>query len=431
MHGKHPNSVPNIMTLTTKQLILFLSSTQTAHQQNTQTSALNSTTLQANLQLYDLTTNQIIHLRQKLLVQKNQKNSPQTRNTVEYRGPQQQQTWTMSPARLNMKQQMFAAAWDIIPPTTAGAWGLRLIQTGTVTLDDTADTYTRMMTLTGVKTPNDVTANHILQYLHGAQTTCKGRTLCQYLGHILGWGQRLNLEWANSANIQTWELMRRGLRKEDKIPPVHATPMTPDLLMRISERLGHDATLQLALQLAFQTGSRMDEIFRITKNMIYVVPRDMLSKELQRVSDSRTMKFVIVETRTDSKTGQTDPDDLRFVDVALCSQAQMTTLLNLMNSRRDDPLFTARDKLSRLLREHDLSDHSCKAGAALILTSLIKDELLPIEVLPLYLKHKRTVDPIQSVTAGYIHREGRINLLQAKKVFTAAIMMRTIIYRDI
>lgn len=281
-HERIASNVPNLSLITTKQLILFLSSANTTQQQKLRhTAAFDSLTVQTDQsQFSNITTTQLLQMRQKQLMQSKHKQfltNPHLQN--QHIHLQQRPTGTISQIRMDLKQQIFAEAWNIIPPTEAGMWGLKMIQTGTASL---ADTYTRMMTLQGVQQPSHVKPAHILAYLQRAQSTCKGRTLCQYLGHILSWGQRLNLEWADALHQPTWELMRRGLRKEDTTTPVHANPMTPELMIQISARLGHDVELKLALELAMQTGSRLDEIFRIVSSMIFIVPASMITKELQR-----------------------------------------------------------------------------------------------------------------------------------------------------
>ena len=87
--------------------------------------------------------------------------------------------------------------------------------------------------------------------------------------------------------------------------------------------------------------------------------------------------------------------------------------------------------MTTTLRDFGYTDHSMKGGTALLLSEMIRDDLLPIEILPLMLKHKTNKDPISSTTAGYLNSEARMNILQKKHVFEAAVLLRQRICQDI
>ena len=192
-----------------------------------------------------------------------------------------------------------------------------------------------------------------------------------------------------------------------------------------------DLEIGLAGTLAFLTGSRLDEIYRHTRDMYTIVTPTMLSQKLRNLVKQQHF-FVAISTGRESKSAAADPDDLRFVDIAVLDKRQLAFLkTRLEYGTSTSPIFSRRHQLTAELKKHYMTDHSFKAGTALILTEMVRDELIPQETIPLMLKHKSTVDPIQSVTSGYLGVTGRINMLQSKGTFDAAVHLRRIIFQDI
>jgi hypothetical protein len=72
-----------------------------------------------------------------------------------------------------------------------------------------------------------------------------------------------------------------------------------------------------------------------------------------------------------------------------------------------------------------------KGGTACLLSELIRDGELPEQALSMILKHKNNQDPVQSYTAGYLSVTARLNILQNKDIFKAAVLLRRMIFRDI
>ena len=146
-----------------------------------------------------------------------------------------------------------------------GKWTIDLIAVGTPSLADQTATFGRMMAIVGKSTPQEITFDDILKYLHRCTTTCLSQSINNYLGQILQLGLKYNMSWANDG---VWQLIRRGLRitsTERK----HATPMTPTIFHELQRRL--DLELGLGSTCAYLGGTRLDEIFRLRADMISIV----------------------------------------------------------------------------------------------------------------------------------------------------------------
>ena len=287
-----------------------------------------------------------------------------------------------------------------------------------------SETFQRMMTIVGRADPLATTHDDVLRYLHASSKTCKPQTLDQYAGQIRLWGERLKL---SRAQDPMWPLLRRGFRAQ-ATPRQHANPMTVDIFRQILAST--DLEIGLAGTLAFLTGSRLDEVFRYRNEMITIATTSMLSQKMKNLVKNHF--FVAISTGRESKSAAADPDDLRFVDIAVLDKRQLAYLKTLQKQGTStSTIFTRRHQLTAELKKHHMTDHSFKAGTALILTEMVRDELIPQETIPLMLKHKSTVDPIQSVTSGYLGVTGRINMLQSKGTFDAAVHLRRIIFQDI
>jgi len=314
-------------------------------------------------------------------------------------------------------------ALDVATPE--GAWAQRMVELGTPSLTPQAATYHRMMIITGVARPDDVSPGEVLRYLLRSTATCKGQTLDQYLGHILQWGTRIRLPWTGDP---MWTLLRRGLRLTST-PRVHAQPITVPAFHNLLQILSPQ--LALAATITFLTGSRVDEVFRHTQKMYHIIPQTDLSQTIiNETAHIRGLRFVVISTGKESKCGPQDPEDLRFLDVMALNDEQIRQLHTCLNAvRNDEPVHAHRSTLTSALNRHGYSDHSFKAGTAELLSELIRDDKIPEEIIPMFLKHKSTTDPIQSVTSGYLNIKGRANLLQRKQVFKAAFLVWSKIFR--
>jgi len=348
--------------------------------------------------------------------------------TLQVPQPSTQQS-THRPTHIQMRNGTQSQLWQSAFPhlniaTPEGAWAKQLIDLGTAALTTQAATYHRMMIITGTSTPSDVTPTEVLRYLLRSTTTCKGQTLDQYVGHILQWATRINLPWTSDP---MWPLIRRGLRLTST-PRTHALAITPTVFHELRQLLPLD--LSMAATIALLTGSRVDEVFRHTPRMYYLVPPSSLSAQLQReITHQPDLRFYVISTGKESKAGPQDPEDLRFLDVMALNYTQHLMLSDCTTSvGNDTTIFTNRATLTYAMNRLGLTDHSFKSGTAEILSELIRDELLPVETLPLILKHKSTQD-INSVTAGYLNIRGRANLLQRKQVFRAAHLIWTRIFK--
>lgn len=346
-----------------------------------------------------------------------------TSNTMAYHNKKQPNTTKIGP-HIPPGEKSSYPAFNLDLNTPHGAWANSVIARGTPTLAVQHSTYHRMMTLTGCATEEEVRMDHVIRYLHGATSTCKYQTLDTYAGQIRQHAIRSDFPWAQD---QIWSLLRRGLRCLST-PRQHAKPMETADFQAILNDLPPD--IALAATLAYLAGARVDEVFRIVPKAIVFVPADQLAKKLAAKVQSHI--FVTIATGKESKTGPTDDEDLRFLDIVLLDKAQTTTLTHLLRTRsKESSIFVGRDKLTRTLAAHGYTDHSFKGGAANLLSRMIRDEELPEEVLPLILKHKTLTNPIGSTTAGYLSTAAKLNIMQCKGTFTAAILLRREIFHDI
>jgi hypothetical protein len=169
----------------------------------------------------------------------------------------------------------------------------------------------------------------------------------------------------------------------------------------------------------------LDEIFRLTREHVTIVKGSFLTAEIHQLlttTFSEPMTFVVIQPKEQSKSGPTDPDAIRFVDVALLNLKEILTLIRLM--QEEGKIFRCRASLTKALTSMRYSQHSLKKGASDLLSHLLKQGLIPETILPLVLKHLNSLEQIGSVTVGYLSNAGRINLLIAKKMFHAAIWIR-------
>lgn len=298
-----------------------------------------------------------------------------------------------------------------------------MIQAGTKSLADQTQTVQRMLTITGRRSLEEASPDDVVRYLYQSQRTCLNQTLDQYCGQIRISAERSNLPWAD---LTIWPMLRRGL-KLMSTPRKHANPMTYQIFHQILQEV--DLELGLASTLAYLAGTRLDEIFRLHSFMITLVKIQDLAPRFKQTASK--FNFFLLSTGKESKTGPTDEDDLRFIDVVLLDRNQTASLMALKRAARTNPLFSRRSTLTAALNKHEMGDHSFKGGAANFLTEAIRDEILPATVLPLMLKHKNKTDPIPSVSSGYLSLTGRSNLMQEKKAFDAAVFMRRQLFRDI
>lgn len=308
-------------------------------------------------------------------------------------------------------------------PSTEGAspgmqWCIEMVRKGTTSISQSADVLVRLLRHYNIGV-NQVTLEHYLNWL--SIQTCKSQSVAQYAKVIRMAAERIGLAWAQESIIP---LMIKGL-KASASPKEGANPMIPAVFHQIKSKLS--MINQLALLIAILAGERLDETYRLSPEMVCVLNKQDLAPKYRNLRH----QFVVFDTKADSKTGPTDPDALRFVDVVLLDPSEVRQLRQLMNRTRDgDPLFKDRSEVQRELAKHRLSDHSAKKGCGDILSVFIRDELLPETILPLVLKHSAT-ENVPSVTAGYLSITGKSNILQAKQVFQAAVLLRRAICLDV
>lgn len=309
--------------------------------------------------------------------------------------------------------------------TPHGKWAFDTIQQGSKSMDDQSAVFMRMMNLAQVEHVGQTTADHVLKFLYNSSKTCLPQTTSKYMGHIRGIAARANLSWVADP---IWPLLNKGLRVTAP-PRKHAQPVSPEILKQIHDALGADHHLKLATTFAVLGGCRLDEVFRFEPDMMTCCVG--LKTKYKQVVE-RGFRFVMCSSGVASKTGILDPDDLRFVDIILLNDKEHKLWRQLKtDTPRNTPIFQRRAKVTALMNQFGLTDHSYKAGTALMLSELIRDEILPEETLPMILKHKSSVDPISSTTAGYLGLQGRANLLQSKYVFEAAMWLRKRFFHDI
>lgn len=308
--------------------------------------------------------------------------------------------------------------------TSHGKWAESVIFSGTKSLENQNAIFLRMMTTTGVNHPLEVTPDHIIQFLFKSNQTCLPQSLAQYLSQLRSWGEKASLPWASDT---IWPLIARGLRAIST-PRTHAKPMDIQSFHQITSIVGKE--LALAASIAFLGGCRLDEVFRFTPRML--TTDVSLAQKFQYVVN-RKMSFVAFTSGSQSKTGNLDPDALRFVDVVLLNSQQLQILLMLTkaNPNPATPLFSNRRALTAALNYHGFTDHSFKGGTANLLSVMIRDGDLPETLLPIILKHKNSQEQISSTTAGYLSINARLNILQNKDVFQAAVLLRRAIFQDI
>jgi hypothetical protein len=321
-------------------------------------------------------------------------------------------------------QEIFRSV-DITTPH--GQWALNTIAEGSRSLHTQSNTFHRMMTISGAKHYTEVTPDHILRYLFSATRTCVPQSLNTYLSEIRSWGAKALLPWAEDS---MFDFLARGLRATATTKR-HAVPMPVDIFQEmLNKDLLGDEELKLVAATAYLGGCRLDEVFRYTRSM--VTSTMCLAKVYQAIVQQGFI-FVAISSGAQSKTGQLDPESLRFVDVLLLSQQQFNTLMTLCKRAPtdDSPIFSRRATLTSMLNSRGFTDHSFKGGTACLLSELIRDGELPEQALSMILKHKNNQDPVQSYTAGYLSVTARLNILQNKDIFKAAVLLRRMIFRDI
>ena len=332
-------------------------------------------------------------------------------------------TTTLSRDKKRIVDPNSAAMWNIDPTTAHGAWALQLIAIGTPTLQRQAEAAGRMCTIVGKSSMIETTADDVLRYLHGCQRTCLPQSIDQYLSLVRCWGERQHCDWSQ---LQIWPLIRRGLQLTST-ERKHALPMTVPIFKSMLTLA--DVEMRIVASFAFLAGARLDEIYRLRRTMIRVIEFKHLAKQYQHFLQFR---WISLHTGKESKTGKSDPDALRFIDVVLFRTMEFEDLRQMMSKSSDDnPIFTKRAAMTQALKKYGMTDHSFKTGAADLMTEFIRDGALPESCLPLMLKHKQQQDAIQSVTSGYLSENARTNLLQTKHMFDAAILMRRKIFQDV
>ena len=275
---------------------------------------------------------------------------------------------------------------------------------------------------------SNVNMNHIIAFVrHKSATTCNGRTAAQYLKGLVHYVAKI--QRTPISDTAMVPLIVKGLRKG--APPVqHARPLTPESFTNLINKLDLYPNLQLASLILMLGGLRVDELFRITPRMIHTVQPMDLQPQLIKLTSAHV--FTIIATKEESKTGFTDPEALRFVDVVLLSKYEWKALLDLASEGESNiPIFGNRSQLRKQLTRQGFSDHSFKRGVSDLLSIAVRDSIVPEEVVALVLKHKSETERTPSTTAGYMTSVGRANIMQSKGAFRAAWWLRYMVCKDV
>jgi len=261
----------------------------------------------------------------------------------------------------------------------------------------------------------DVSLKMVIDWLRTLDCTLP-QTRSEYLSILCRIAKDLNMTWANDPCIPRY---RKGLRATAP-NPTQAEALSIEAFRNLREH--PNELLRLAATYTFLTGSRLAETFAITPRM---VTRANARKALR---DNRIREgFVIIKVETGkmSKSGMTDPTALRFIDVAVLSSEEYLQLCPRLKHHHQHVFpEQTRTQLIANLKNTPYSGHSFKRGTARILSILHDEGLIQAPTIPFFLKHMNPLDPIPSVTAAYLDKQARVNILRASGVLEAAMQLR-------
>ena len=263
----------------------------------------------------------------------------------------------------------------------------------------------------------ELTPECILRFMHISQQTCNARSIAQYGGILRKIAEANGCQWANN---KIFQLINRGLRRT--APPTKgARPLNAAYYRIIHAKL--HLPEQLALEIAYLTGSRMDEVERLRKNHVQLLTNPQIPKQARLTPETAShYTYVFIQTHGQSKTAHVDPEAVRFLDVALLPTKHANQLLHLLSYTHP---FFSRSKLMTALRSLHLTEHSPKKGCAVTMTEIVLDNNLPESLIPQMLKHKNPTETIGSTTMTYLPTtRAKLNILTHKKVTTAAVLMQ-------
>jgi hypothetical protein len=192
-----------------------------------------------------------------------------------------------------------------------------------------------------------------------------------------------------------------------------------------------DENHQMATTIAILGGTRMDEIYNLEEKMISRVQISDVMQHLRQFYPQ--FCFVALQTKQESKTGKSDPYALRFIDIILLSAQQWQKLSKIMKDAKShfkEKLFGGRQQLITALKQQQMTEHSFKRSVSDMLSVFIRDGLLPETCLPMILKHETKTEVVKSTTAGYMTDFGKLNILQSKMIFDAAVHIRRHVFQD-
>jgi hypothetical protein len=304
-------------------------------------------------------------------------------------------------------------------------WAQSMVVKGTKSLSDQAEGFVRMMRACNISDPRVVTLDDLLRYLWLARATCKYQTLAEYAKSIRLVAERIGLGWATEGFVP---MLTRGLRLQAE-PPIQAPPITREIFHAMQPQL--DENHQMATTIAILGGTRMDEIYNLEEKMISRVQISDVMQHLRQFYPQ--FCFVALQTKQESKTGKSDPYALRFIDIILLSAQQWQKLSKIMKDAKShfkEKLFGGRQQLITALKQQQMTEHSFKRSVSDMLSVFIRDGLLPETCLPMILKHETKTEVVKSTTAGYMTDFGKLNILQSKMIFDAAVHIRRHVFQD-
>lgn len=319
----------------------------------------------------------------------------------------------ISPEEKEIVQALFQDSNRQDKPCTTAQAIATIIRQGFRSFPAAARLAHRVMEYYNTNRFRDISFMQVMTWLLSLKST-KPQTKAEYLKILQQVARMHALSWAQHPFIPR---IIKGLRE---IAPIakQARPISVQDFRLLYNQL--DSITRLAAVYTFITGSRLAETFGITPEMIAFAPAHIFLK-----NQSVNAKFYLlrVDTRGLSKTGMTDPAALRFTDVAVMHEQE---LLFLRKAKPGQPIFssTVKQRLLQTLAQYQFTGHSFKRGTARLLTELHQEGSIQEAAIPFFLKHMNPLEQIPSVTAAYLDSGARINILSAKGIFKAALLLR-------
>jgi integrase len=293
-------------------------------------------------------------------------------------------------------------------------WVIDLIQKATPSLTNTQNLVQRIMTRFQLRSPCTILLEHVLRFCEEGQTS--NPTKAEYLSSLRGVARNLQLPWANDPIVaQTI----RALKTLSAGGQGGAFPLSLPTFWILRHEM--NPIQALIILMGLMAGMRMDELEKIHRSSISVLP-----------ADQEGYKFVLIVPvlpQFRSKAAKIQPSALRFMDLVLLDDKEVLLLMNTCN-RQSGLLMEKKERriITSKLKGLGLSDHSLKKGAGEILATLAAEGTISAKAVAVILKHSDPATTFSSTTTRYMTSPAsKLNLLRASGVTAAITLMRAAI----